>query len=65
MVKANADKKGIVRDVHARTFPSYPVPTMKPAQKQKAKKLTTKISATVLHRDVRRIIILLPIEEQN
>ncbi|KAK5848024.1 hypothetical protein PBY51_005680 [Eleginops maclovinus] len=50
VINVNADKKGIVRDVHVRTFPSYPVPTMKPAQNQKAKRLKAKISATVLQR---------------
>ncbi|KAM9553345.1 uncharacterized protein ACWYII_035103 isoform 1-T2 [Salvelinus alpinus] len=62
VISVNIDKKGIVRDVHVRTFPSYPVPTVKPAQ-EKSKKLSTKIPATVLHRDVRRIIVLLPVEE--
>ncbi|KAB5567602.1 hypothetical protein PHYPO_G00234660 [Pangasianodon hypophthalmus] len=63
VISVNTDKKGIVRDVHVRTFPSYPVPTVKPDKKEKSKKL--KIPATVLHRDVRRIIVLLPAEEQE
>ncbi|XP_055768950.1 uncharacterized protein LOC129844827 [Salvelinus fontinalis] len=62
VISVNIDKKGIVRDVHVRTFPSYPVPTVKPAQ-EKSKTLSTKIPATVLHRDVRRIIVILPVEE--
>ncbi|KAI3354310.1 hypothetical protein L3Q82_018497 [Scortum barcoo] len=55
VISVNTDKKGIVRDVHVRTFPSYPVSTMKSEQK-KEKKLLTKIPSTVLHRDVRRVI---------
>ncbi|XP_059192192.1 uncharacterized protein LOC131974080 [Centropristis striata] len=63
VVDVNTDKKGVVRDVHVRTFPSYPVSTVKPTQK--VKKPATKIPATVLHRDVRRIVVLLPVEEQQ
>lgn len=50
-VDASADQKGILRDVHVRTFPSYPVSVAKPTQKEK--ELSTKIAAKVLHRDVR------------
>ncbi|GAA6087262.1 uncharacterized protein LOC120473342 [Tachysurus ichikawai] len=64
VISVNIDKKGIVRDVHVRSFPSYPVPTVKPA-KEKSKKLSIKIPATILHRDVRRIIVLLPVEEMK
>jgi hypothetical protein len=64
VISANTDKKGIIRDVHVRTFPSYPVPTRKTDQKEK-NKLLTKIPSTVLYRDVRRVIVLLPAEEQN
>ncbi|XP_077480924.1 uncharacterized protein LOC144092035 [Stigmatopora argus] len=56
------DTRGIVRDVHVKTFPSYPVSTTKSDQ---AKKPPTKIPSTILHRDVRRIIILIPVEEQK
>ena len=65
VVSVNTDKKGIVIDAQVRTLPSYPVPTMKPDQREKAKKLLNKIPATVLHRDVRRVIVLLPAEEQK
>ena len=64
VVSVNADKKGIVRDVNVRTFPSYPVPVTKP-NKEGNKRLLTKIPATILHRNVRRLVILLPIEEQS
>ncbi|GAA6101821.1 uncharacterized protein LOC106611916 [Tachysurus ichikawai] len=43
VISVNIDKKGIVRDVHVRSFPSYPVPTVKPAQ-EKSKKLSIKIT---------------------
>lgn len=62
VVDVNTDKKGIVRDVHLRSFPSYPVSTVKPTQKAKKH---SKIPATILHRDVRRIVVLLPVEEQQ
>lgn len=72
VVSANADKKGIVRDVHVRTFPSYPVPVKRQVQKEATtkgskvkKKLPVKIPATVLHRDVRRLVVLLTAEEQQ
>ncbi|XP_077453384.1 uncharacterized protein LOC144071828 isoform X1 [Stigmatopora argus] len=56
------DTRGIVRDVHVKTFPSYPVSTTK---SDRAKKPPTKIPSTILHRDVRRIIVLIPVEEQK
>lgn len=70
VVNVNMDKKGIVRDVNVRTFPSYSVPLVKPMQHNRMSKVnkTTerlKIPATVLHRDVRRVVVLLPIEEQH
>ncbi len=48
VIDVNTDRKGIVRDVYLRSFPSYPVATVKPTQKMK--KHSTKIPATVLHR---------------
>lgn len=65
VVGVNTNKKGIVRDVNVRTYPSYPVSTGKPVQKDKVKKLSTKIPATILHRDVRRLIVLIPVKEQE
>lgn len=70
VVSINADKKGTVRDVMVRVFPSYPVSIVKPNQAETAKnvkpakKLGDKIPATILHRDVRRLVALIPIEEQ-
>ncbi|KAL1250806.1 hypothetical protein QQF64_018602 [Cirrhinus molitorella] len=48
-----------------RSFLNYPAPTVKPVQRQKVKKLLTRIPVTVLHRDIRRVIVLLPAEEQD
>lgn len=66
VVSTNPEHRGIVRDVNVRTFPSYPVPIKKreaPVKHQKDSK-SSKIPSTILHRDVRRLVILLPIEEQ-
>ncbi|XP_039503109.1 uncharacterized protein LOC120459751 [Pimephales promelas] len=63
VIDVNTDRKGIVRDVYLRSFPSYPVATVKPAKK--TQEYSTKIPATVLHRDVRRIVVILPAEEQQ
>ena len=70
VVNVNTDDKGVVRDVLVKTFPSYPVPTTKangkemPKTGKRIKGLKNKIPATILHRDVRRLVILIPIEEQ-
>lgn len=72
VIDASADRKGVVRDVRVRTFPSYPVPIRKPVQKDSAgkgggleRRLPRRIPSTVLHRDVRRLVVLLPVEEQK
>lgn len=68
VVSANQDSKGVVRDVNVRTFPSYPVPITKPLKATKnysvLKGPKEKIPSTVIHRDVRRLVVLLPTEEQ-
>lgn len=64
VVGVNADSKGIVRDVLVKTFPSYPVHIKKTNGDERTKRLQTKIPATILHRNVRRLVILLPTEEQ-
>ncbi len=68
VVKVNADCKGIA---NVRVFTSYPVSGVKPDKaivtdktKGAAKKLTAKIPPTILHRDVRRLVVLIPVEEQ-
>ncbi|GAA6097419.1 uncharacterized protein LOC124378202 [Tachysurus ichikawai] len=70
VVKVNADHKGVVRDVDVRVFTSYPISSVKPGQvkisgEKTAKQMLSKISATILHRDVRRLVILIPVEEQS
>ncbi len=71
VISVNADKKGIVRDEMVRTFPSYLVTIVKPSQAETTKnvkpmrKLCDKIPATILHRDVRRLVVLIPTEEHN
>lgn len=67
VISVNADEKDIVRDVLIRSFPSYPVSIVKPNQVGTTSKRTKsfKIPATVLHRDVRRLVVLIPIEEQQ
>lgn len=68
VIRVNPDKKGIVRDVEIRTFPSYPIIIIKPSQGESVrhsiagKKPTNKIPATILHRDIRRLILLVPVE---
>lgn len=68
VISVNPDSKGVVRDVNVRTFPSYPVPITKPLKARAydpgSKSQKKKIPSTVLHRDVRRLVVLLPVEEQ-
>lgn len=72
VVKVNADHKCIVRDIDVRVATSYPVSKIKPDQRNvtdKAKRatinITNKISATILHRDVRWLVALIPAEEKT
>lgn len=68
VISVNTDEKGIVRDLNVKTFPSYPVPIRKLInvdKKKETKRLSLKIPSTMLHRDVRRLVVLLPIEEQG
>ncbi len=68
VIGVNPDSKGVVRDVNVRTFPSYHVPITKPLKARAnypgSKSHKKKIPSTVLHRDVRRLVVLLPVEEQ-
>ncbi|XP_060782046.1 uncharacterized protein LOC132889497 [Neoarius graeffei] len=71
VISVNPDKEGTVRDVEVRAFPSYPVFIKEPARVRNTDRTTkvgrksiTKIPATILHRDVRRLVVLLPVEEQ-
>ncbi|XP_038143265.1 uncharacterized protein LOC119784992 [Cyprinodon tularosa] len=69
VVSVNPDQRGVGRDVNVRTFPSYPVPMSKGGtlhkQRKNTEKLSSRIPYTIVHRDVRRLVVLLPIEEQH
>lgn len=68
VIKANADPKGIVRDVDVRVSSSHPVfcPGLEKSDTKKvAKNESTKIPSTVIHRDVRRLVVLIPVEDQS
>lgn len=64
VVSTNPDRKGVVRDVNIRIFPSYCIPITKPLKGKPSHPVKEKIQATILHRDVRRLVVLLPAEEQ-
>lgn len=68
VVNVNMDKDGIVKDVNVRTFPSYPVSAALTRESRTNKiagnKISIKIPATVLHRDVRQLVVL-PVEEKE
>ena len=55
------DVKGIVRDVRVRTCQSRPVFGGQPKRSQGV----GNCPSTILHRDVRRLVVLLPVEEQE
>lgn len=65
VVSTNPDSKGIVRDANVRVIPSFCVPLVKAVDAKKAADQKGATQATVLHRDVRRLVVLLPIEEQK
>ena len=64
VTRVNPDSKGIVRDVHVQVSPSHcvPVNSTRPTAKGSA---TSDRGSTVLHRDVRRLVVLLPVEDQE
>ncbi|XP_058477623.1 uncharacterized protein LOC131448851 [Solea solea] len=65
VISTTPDVKGVVRDVNIRVFPSYCVPVTRALKGKSIPKIRReKIQATVLHRDVRRLVVLLPAEEQ-
>ncbi|KAL3973670.1 mitochondrial-processing peptidase subunit beta [Sarotherodon galilaeus] len=69
VVSTNPDKKGIVRDVNVRVCSSYSGSVAKSLRAEDlssgSKGATPVAQATILHRDVRRLVVLLPVEEQN
>ncbi|KAK7933355.1 hypothetical protein WMY93_004251 [Mugilogobius chulae] len=68
IVAAVPDRKGVVRDVDVLVASGSYVPVLQSrfaAQDSVAQDQKAKFSCTVLHRDVRRLVVLLPVEEQN
>ncbi|KAJ8372871.1 hypothetical protein AAFF_G00276100 [Aldrovandia affinis] len=63
VVQVVADSAGVVRDVRVRTVPACPASPG--GAKTREKKGSGKLPGVVLHRDVRRIVVVLPIEEQG
>ncbi|KAJ8346500.1 hypothetical protein SKAU_G00279010 [Synaphobranchus kaupii] len=57
------DKKGVVWDVRVRTCPGCPAPLGGPGEP--GRRSTGRMPTTILHRDVRRVVVLLPVEEQE
>lgn len=64
VVSTNPDSKNVVRDVDVRIFPSYCVPITKAVKGKSSHPVKGRIQATILHRDVRRLVVLVPAEEQ-
>lgn len=63
VVSTNPDHKGVVRDVNVQIFPSYSVPMTK-VLKGKLRHSTQVKERRVVHRDVRWLVVLLPVEDQ-
>lgn len=61
VVEAFPDQKGIVRDVRVRTCQSCPASSGLSKRSQRAENFPS----VILHRDVRRLVVLLPVEEQS
>lgn len=65
VISVNSDPRGIVRDVNVQVSPNYCVPVQKSTVKVSTSYDRKRIcQGTVLHRDIRRLVVLLPIEEQ-
>ncbi|KAK7944841.1 hypothetical protein WMY93_000569 [Mugilogobius chulae] len=72
VVGVNPDQRGVVRDVHVKVSPSYGAlgwmrsPKSVPVVKDSGSLVESSKScqSTILHRDVRRLVVLLPVEDQ-
>ncbi|KAK7918663.1 hypothetical protein WMY93_009947 [Mugilogobius chulae] len=72
VVGVNPDHRGVVRDVHVKVSPSYGAlgwmrsPKSGPVVKDSGSPLESSKScqSTILHRDVRRLVVLVPVEDQ-
>lgn len=60
VIEVCSDDKGVVRDVKVKTCQSLPVFSGQSKRSQSVEKCPS----TILHRDVRRLVVLLPVEEQ-
>ena len=60
VVKAYPDRRRVVRDADIRTCVGLPAPLTAGSQKRR----TVPAPTTILFRDVRRLVVLLPVEEQ-
>jgi hypothetical protein len=71
VVSTNPDHKGAVRDVDVWTFPSYTVPLTRVSKGKSRhsnnnnKDNKERNQATIVHRDVSWLVVLLPVEEQK
>ncbi|XP_070403557.1 uncharacterized protein [Nothobranchius furzeri] len=65
VVGVNPDSKGIVRDAQVQVSPSYCTPIIKHVKRGQTQGRGKDFQPVVLHRDVRRLIVLLPVEEQT
>ena len=65
VVSVNADFKGIVRDVHVKVSPSgcVQMKTPRPVAKESGSR-EKEFQGPILHRDVWRLIVLVPAEDQ-
>ncbi|CAI5644747.1 unnamed protein product [Oreochromis niloticus] len=59
VISVNPDSRGIVRDVHVRVSPSSSIAVKSPKSATRSPELST-----ILHRDIRRLVVLLPVEDQ-
>lgn len=64
VVAVNPDCKGIVRDVYVKVSPSGYSSGNAPKPSVKCSGLVKEVQGTILHRDVRRLVVLIPAEDQ-
>lgn len=73
VISVNPDSRNIVRDVNIRVVVSSCIPEVRPetsaskfpASKHRVSSIRGDLQSTILHRDVRRLVVLLPVEEQD
>lgn len=65
VVSTNPGCKGVVRNVNIQVVPSYCAPVMRTVDSRRLKANRKWETQLVLRRDVRRLVVLLPFEEQE